>query len=233
MIHQSHSLGSIPRNPGARRCSFRKERVEFWDQRSLENCSGLSPRQQVQIRGAEAEQEEGIHEFQKNTTRGRAEQETKWKPVAAGRAACVLLHSFCGVAHHSPEFCLVPTGLLFGIGPAMSRAAAGNRLRGTGHESRASWESDSFACPLRGDGTTSQIPKPRPPSTAEMDPCSKPYSPHPIKSTPERVGAQLPGMGSVLQQESQNCKEHVYKTTEQRGKWGLRGTLKEPGKQTM
>lgn len=59
MIHQSHGLGSIPRNPGARRCSFRKERMEFWDQRSLDNCSGLSRRQQVQIWVAEAEQEEG------------------------------------------------------------------------------------------------------------------------------------------------------------------------------
>lgn len=96
----------------------------------------------------------GVHEFQKNTTRGRAEQEAKWKPVDAGRVARALLHSFCGVLHHSPEVRTVPMGLLSGIHPAVRRAApkpAGNGLRGIEYEGQASWKSDSFVCPLRRD----------------------------------------------------------------------------------
>lgn len=96
---QSHHSGSFPWGTGARRRSFRKEIVGICGQRSLETCSGLSQRQLCADSGTEAELEEVLvalrYRFVNlSTTQERAEQEAKWRPIAA-----------CWVAYGIPQRC--------------------------------------------------------------------------------------------------------------------------------
>lgn len=100
---QSHHSGSFPKacslEHRAVRYSLRKEGMGFCGQRGLEHCSGLSPKQHVQILYTKAElwmsvalqqqDQEFVNISPLLTLRlGRAEQEAKWKPIATGMVTC-------------------------------------------------------------------------------------------------------------------------------------------------
>lgn len=100
---QSHHSGSFLKacslEHGAVRCSLRKEGMWFCGQRGLENCSGLSPKQHVQILSTKAELWMSVAMQQQDqeflsispllTLRlERTEQEAKWKPIATGTITC-------------------------------------------------------------------------------------------------------------------------------------------------